>query len=70
VPILENQKLPDIANKRLQRLKMKLEHLTFTTHWIKGKDNIEADTLSRHPCATAEKEDELDEEVVTAEEAS
>jgi hypothetical protein len=47
---------------------MKLEHLTFSTHWIKGKDNIEADTLSRHPCATAEEGDQLDEDVFMAEE--
>ena len=47
VPILEKQSLPDIANKRLQRLKMKVEHLTFKTVWIKGKENVEADSLSR-----------------------
>ena len=68
VPILEKQALPDITNKRLQRLKMKVEHLTFTTHWIKGKDNVEADVLSRHPCAKATEEDELDEDVFVAEE--
>jgi hypothetical protein len=49
VPILEKQALPDITNKRLQRLKMKLNHLTFETIWIKGTENVEADTLSRHP---------------------
>ncbi len=61
VPILEKQSLPDIANKRLQRLKMKVEHLTFKTVWIKGKENVEADSLSRNPCAKADPEDELDE---------
>ena len=66
VPILERQALPDIANRRLQRLKMKFDHLTFETVWIKGTDNVEADSLSRHPCAKATPEDELDEEVFTA----
>ena len=61
VPILENQTLPEITNRRLQRLKMKVEHLTFKTLWIKGKENVEADALSRYPCATAEPEDEIDE---------
>ena len=66
VPILDRQALPDIANRRLQRLKMKIDHLTFETVWIKGTDNVEADSLSRHPCAKATPEDELDEEVFTA----
>ena len=66
VPILEKQSLPDIANKRLQRLKMKVEHLTFRTLWVKGVDNVEADALSRHPCAKADPEDELDEDVHVA----
>jgi hypothetical protein len=45
---------------------MKLQHLTFTTGWVKGIHNIEADILSRHPCAQASDEDELDEEIKTA----
>ena len=63
VPILEKQALPDISNKRLQRLKMKVDHLTFQAVWVKGKENVEADALSRHPCSKADSEDELDEEV-------
>ena len=70
VPILNRQALPDIANRRLQRLKMKVEHLTFETVWVKGVDNEEADALSRHPCARATAEDELDEDVHVAEEAT
>ena len=66
VPIIERQALPDISNRRLQRLKMKFDHLTFETVWIKGTDNVEADSLSRHPCAKATPEDELDEDVHTA----
>jgi hypothetical protein len=48
VLILEKQALPDIANKQLQRLKMKVDHLTFKTVWIKDKDNVKADALSCH----------------------
>jgi len=61
VPILDKFSLPEVENKRLQRLKMKLEHLTFRTKWIKGEDNVEADCLSRNPCAKAKASDELDE---------
>ncbi len=61
VPILDKFSLPEIENKRLQRLKMKLEHLTFRTKWIKGEDNVEADCLSRNPCTKAKASDELDE---------
>jgi hypothetical protein len=56
---LEKQALLDIAN-RLQRLKIKVDHLTFKTIWIKGKDNIKADAHSRHPYTKADPEDELD----------
>ena len=66
VPILNKQTLPEINNKRLQRLGMKLDHLTFVTKWVKGTDNIEADCLSRHPHAQPDEEDELDELIQTA----
>jgi hypothetical protein len=66
VPILNRQALPYIANRRLQHLKMKVDHLTFETVWIKGKDNVKANALSHQPCAQASAEDELDEEIFTA----
>jgi hypothetical protein len=37
--------------------------------WIKGKDNVEADALLRHPCAQASAEDEGDEEFFTTQTA-
>ncbi len=64
VPILSKYSLPEIDNKRLQRLRMKLDHLQFTIKWVKGKDNVEADTLSRAPCVKARADDELDENLV------
>jgi len=40
VPILERYSLPEIENKRLQRLKMKVMHLQYRIKWVKGKDNV------------------------------
>jgi hypothetical protein len=45
---------------------MKLDHLTFTTKWVKGADNSEADCLSRNPCSQPTEEDELDKEINVA----
>ena len=61
VPILSKYSLPQITNKRLQRLRMKIDHLQFNIEWVKGKDNIEADALSRAPFKRATKSDEIDE---------
>jgi hypothetical protein len=44
IPILNKYTLPEIE-KHLQRLRAKLDHLQFTTVWIKGKDNTQADVL-------------------------
>jgi hypothetical protein len=61
IAILYSQTLPEISNKRLQRLKMKVDFLTFTIKWIQGKNNVEADALSGHPCFQPIAEDQLDE---------
>ena len=61
IPILKNYSLAEIENKRLQRLRMKIDHLTYDCEWIKGTENKEADALSRSPCSRPEPEDELDE---------
>jgi len=61
VPILESYSLAEIPNKRLQRLRMKIDHLQYTIKWIKGKDNIEADALSRAPVRKAHPDEEMDE---------
>jgi hypothetical protein len=52
----------EIENKRLQRLRMKIDHLQYKVTWIPGKDNHEADALSRAPVRQAQPEDEIDEE--------
>jgi transposase InsO family protein len=61
VPILSKYSLPQITNKRLQRLRMKIDHLQFNITWIKGKDNSEADALSRAPFRNPSKSDQIDE---------
>ena len=49
VPILNNHRLDDIENLRLQRLRTNLMAYNLTAQWQKGKDNKAADALSRHP---------------------
>jgi hypothetical protein len=61
IPIVSKYTLPQITNRRLQRLRMKIDHLQFVIQWVKGKDNVEADALSRAPHAEATLEDEIDE---------
>ncbi len=62
IPILNKYSLPEIENKRLQRLRAKLDHLQFTAVWIKGKDNTEADVLSRIQYRKAGTDDIIDNE--------
>ncbi len=61
IPILRDYSLAEIENKRLQRLRMKIDHLSYSVEWIKGADNKEADALSRAPSSRAMPDDELDE---------
>ena len=51
VPILNNHRLDEIENPRLQRLRTHLLAYNFIAKWQKGKDNDAADALSRHPCS-------------------
>ena len=62
LPILNDYALGDIENRRLQRLKEKLQHYRFKTFWVPGKENEEADALSRAPIRNPEPEDLIDEE--------
>ena len=61
IPILRDYSLAEIENKRLQRLRMKIDHLSYQVEWIKGSDNKEADALSRAPSSRPTDEDEIDE---------
>ena len=67
IPIVSKYTLPQISNKRLQRLRMKIDDLQFRIEWISGKLNVEADALSRAPHANATEEDEVDENLFSQE---
>ena len=60
IPILRDYSLAEIKNKCLQRLRMKINHLSYMVQWIKGADNKEADLLSRAPSSRATAEDKID----------
>ena len=49
IPILNNHRLDEIENPRLQRLKTKVMAYNFTAEWVKGTLNNAPDALSRNP---------------------
>ena len=51
VPILNNHRLDEVENPRLQRLKMRVMGYNFTAQWIEGALNHAPDALSCHPTA-------------------
>ena len=61
IPILNNHRLDEIENPRLQRLKTKLMGYNFTAEWLKGALNNAPDALSRNPVADPTPQDILGE---------
>ena len=61
IPILNDYALDKLDNQRLLRLRLKMSRYIFTTRWVPGKQNIEADALSRAPVGHGGPEDELGE---------
>ena len=49
IPIINNHRLDEIENPRLQRLKTKMMAYNLTAQWLKGASNNAPDALSRHP---------------------
>ena len=50
IPILNNHRLDEIENPRLQRLKSRIMAYNFTAQWVKGVKDVNApDALSRNP---------------------
>lgn len=49
IPILNNHRLDEIENPRLQRLKTRIMGYNFTAEWVKGILNNVPDALSRNP---------------------
>ena len=59
IPILNNHRLDEIKNPRLQRMKAKLMGYNFTTEWLKGSLNHAPDALSRNPTNNLEPHETL-----------
>jgi len=59
IPILNNRRLDEIANPRLQRLKSRLMGYSFTAKWIKGKGNNAQDALLCNPVSDPQWSDTL-----------
>ena len=62
--ILNNRRLDEIENPRLQRLRTKLMAYHFTAHWQKGSLHSAPDALSRNPVNDPVPPDQLAEEPV------
>ena len=58
LPILNEFTLDTIENARLQRLKEKTSLFNFTTKWIRGKEHVIPDALSRAPVSEPTSEDD------------
>ena len=59
IPILNSIWIADVENPRLQRLMMKMLPYSFTVQWVKAKDHLAADALSRFPVDQPSLDDEL-----------
>ena len=59
IPILNNHRLDEIENPRLQCLKTKVMGYAFAAEWVKGAQNNAPDALSRSPCQTQNHAGEL-----------
>ena len=59
IPILNNHRLAEIQNPRLQCLKTKIIGYTFTATWLKGTLNNAPDALSRNSTADPQPEEAL-----------
>ena len=59
VPILNEFTLDRLDNPRLLRLKLKMQRYSFQARWIPGKQNADADALSRAPVDIATPMDEI-----------
>lgn len=61
MPILNDYASDKLDNQRLLCLRLQMSHYAFTTKWIPGKLNIEADALSRSLVSHGSVTDELEE---------
>ena len=59
IPILNDHSLDKLNNPRILRLRLKMQRCQFAAVWVPGKQNIDADALSRAPVDKATPADEL-----------
>ena len=59
ISILNNYRLDEIENPRLQRLQTRLMGYNFTAEWLKGSNNNAPDALSRNPVSDPSHKDIL-----------
>ena len=62
VPILNDYVMD---NRRLLRLRLKMQRYAFTARWMPGKKNVDADALSRAPSSSPSTKDQLAQESVS-----
>ncbi|MFO0089907.1 MAG: Ty3/Gypsy family RNase HI domain-containing protein, partial [bacterium] len=65
IPILNDYSLDKLDNPRILRLRLKMQRYRFQARWVPGKENVDADALSRAPVDSAVPEDELAEGVTS-----
>ena len=70
IPILNNHRLDEIENPRLQCLKTRIMAYNFTAEWVKGTLNNALDVLSRNPVSDPLQHEMLAERDVNTPESS
>ncbi|XP_045025183.1 uncharacterized protein LOC123469907 [Daphnia magna] len=61
IPILNSYAMDKLDNPRLLRLRLKMQRYSFVARWVPGKQNADADALSRAPVNHVTTSDELGE---------
>ena len=61
IPILNDYTLDQLDNQRLLRLRLQMSRFSFHARWVPGKENVEADALSRSPVDQPTEADSLGE---------
>ncbi len=59
IPILNNHRLDEIDNPRLQQLRTRIMAYNFTAEWIKGSLNSAPDALSCYPVSDPQPQEML-----------
>ena len=65
VPILNDHSLDKLDNPRILRFRLKMQRYQLSPRWVPGKENIDANALSRAPVGAASEANEFAEGVQT-----